>query len=70
MDLFEYQAKELFAEYGVPIPQGKVASTPEEARQIAEDFAAAGKARRQAASGDQGPGEDGRARQGRRCQAG
>ena len=41
MDLFEYQAKELFAEYGVPIPQGKVAGTPEEARQIAEEFAAA-----------------------------
>ncbi|TDQ45012.1 ADP-forming succinate--CoA ligase subunit beta [Actinorugispora endophytica] len=45
MDLFEYQAKELFAEYGVPVPQGKVASTPEEARAIAEEFAAAGKPR-------------------------
>ncbi|GLU49552.1 ADP-forming succinate--CoA ligase subunit beta [Nocardiopsis ansamitocini] len=45
MDLFEYQAKELFAEYGVPVPQGKVASTPEEARVIAEEFAAAGKPR-------------------------
>ncbi|WP_046472335.1 ADP-forming succinate--CoA ligase subunit beta [Allosalinactinospora lopnorensis] len=45
MDLFEYQAKELFAEYGVPVPQGKVASTPEEARAIAEEFAAAGKSR-------------------------
>jgi len=44
VDLFEYQAKELFAEYGVPIPQGKVASTADEARQIAADFAAAGKA--------------------------
>src|SRR5215469_6420518 len=40
VDLFEYQAKELFAEYGVPIPQGKVASTAEEARQIADEFAA------------------------------
>jgi succinyl-CoA synthetase beta subunit len=40
VDLFEYQAKELFAEYGVPIPQGKVASTAEEARQIAAEFAA------------------------------
>ncbi|NYE49760.1 succinyl-CoA synthetase beta subunit [Spinactinospora alkalitolerans] len=45
MDLFEYQAKELFAEYGVPVPQGKVASTPDEARAIAEEFAAAGKPR-------------------------
>ncbi|TQN32960.1 succinyl-CoA synthetase (ADP-forming) beta subunit [Haloactinospora alba] len=45
MDLFEYQAKELFAEYGVPVPQGKVASTPQEARAIAEEFAAAGTSR-------------------------
>ena len=45
MDLFEYQAKELFAEYGVPIPQGRVAHTAEEARAIAAEFAAAGKPR-------------------------
>ena len=43
MDLFEYQAKELFAEYGVPIPDGKVASTAEEAREIAAGYAAQGK---------------------------
>ncbi len=42
MDLFEYQAKELFAEYDVPIPAGRVAHTPEEARAIAAEFAAAG----------------------------
>ena len=42
MDLFEFQAKELFGEYGVPVPQGRVARTPEEARGIAADFAAAG----------------------------
>ena len=42
MDLFEHQAKELFAEYGVPVPQGRVAATPDEARAIAADFAAAG----------------------------
>jgi succinyl-CoA synthetase beta subunit len=41
VDLFEYQAKELFAEYGVPIPQGRVATTPDEARLTAEEFAAA-----------------------------
>ena len=45
MDLFEYQAKDLFAEYGVPVPQGKVASTAAEARAIADGFAAAGKTR-------------------------
>ena len=42
MDLFEYQAKELFAEYGVPVPKDKVASTAEEAREITAAFAAEG----------------------------
>ena len=45
MDLFEYQAKELFGEYGVPVPRGSIARTPEEARAIAENFAAAGTSR-------------------------
>src|SRR6202012_583420 len=45
VDLFEHQAKELFAEYGVPVPSGKIAYTPEEAQAIAADFAAAGKPR-------------------------
>src|ERR1700729_846037 len=42
VDLFEHQAKELFAEYGVPVPSGKVAHTADEARDIAAEFAAAG----------------------------
>jgi succinyl-CoA synthetase beta subunit len=42
VDLFEYQAKELFAEYGVPVPKDKVASTAEEAREITTAFAAEG----------------------------
>ncbi|MFI0357703.1 ADP-forming succinate--CoA ligase subunit beta [Actinomadura sp. 9N407] len=42
MDLFEHQAKELFAEYGVPVPTGKVARTPQEARAIAAELFAAG----------------------------
>lgn len=42
MDLFEHEAKELFAEYGVPVQLGKVAHTPQEARAIAAEFAAAG----------------------------
>jgi succinyl-CoA synthetase beta subunit len=45
VDLFEHQAKELFAEYGVPVPQGSVARAPEEARAIAAGFAAAGSPR-------------------------
>ena len=36
MDLFEYQAKQLFAGHGVPVGLGEVAETPEQARQIAE----------------------------------
>jgi len=42
VDLFEYQAKELFAEYGVPVPKDKVANTAEEAREITTAFAAEG----------------------------
>ena len=42
MDLFEYQAKELFAEYGVPVPRGRLARTPAEAGAIAAGFAAEG----------------------------
>ena len=43
MDLFEYQAKELFADYNVPIPDGKVARTAAEAREIAAGYAAEGR---------------------------
>jgi succinyl-CoA synthetase beta subunit len=42
VDLFEFQAKELFAEYGVPVQRGKVARTAAEAREIAAGFAADG----------------------------
>jgi succinyl-CoA synthetase beta subunit len=42
VDLFEYQAKELFAEYGAPVPRGSIAVTPVEARVIAAAFADAG----------------------------
>lgn len=36
MNLHEYQSKRLFAQHGVPIPEGDVAATPAGARQIAE----------------------------------
>jgi succinyl-CoA synthetase beta subunit len=42
VDLFEYQAKELFAEYGVPVQRGQVAATPAEASAISAAFAADG----------------------------
>ncbi|QYC39847.1 Succinyl-CoA ligase [ADP-forming] subunit beta [Nonomuraea coxensis DSM 45129] len=35
MDLYEYQAKELFRRHGIPVPRGAVAETPAEARAIA-----------------------------------
>ncbi|MCB4743968.1 MAG: hypothetical protein LGB57_06980, partial [Sulfurovum sp.] len=31
MNIHEYQAKQIFAQYGVPTPRGIVANTPEEA---------------------------------------
>lgn len=36
MDLFEYQARDLFERYGVPVLPGVIADTPEEARAAAE----------------------------------
>ncbi len=38
MKLHEYQSKRVFARYGVPIPNGGVATTPAEARAIAEEI--------------------------------
>ncbi|CDR09068.1 ADP-forming succinate--CoA ligase subunit beta [Streptomyces iranensis] len=36
MDLFEYQARDLFAKHGVPVLAGEVIDTPEAARGVAE----------------------------------
>ncbi len=36
MNLHEYQSKRIFAQHGIPIPQGDVAATPAEAQSIAE----------------------------------
>src|SRR5215213_7981335 len=38
MDLFEHQAKELFAKYGVAVPRGKVAWSPSEAEAAATEI--------------------------------
>lgn len=38
MKLHEYQSKQLFVREGIPIPQGRLASTPIEAKQIAEEL--------------------------------
>jgi succinyl-CoA synthetase beta subunit len=36
MNLHEYQAKEVFAAYGIPVPTGRVAASPDEAVKAAE----------------------------------
>jgi len=36
MDLTEYQGKQVFREFGIPVPEGKPASSPAKAQQIAE----------------------------------
>lgn len=41
MNVHEYQAKGLLARYGVPLPEGGVAATPEEAERVAEGIGAA-----------------------------
>jgi succinyl-CoA synthetase beta subunit len=38
MKLHEYQSKQIFARFGIPIPKGRVAASAAEARQIAEEL--------------------------------
>lgn len=38
MNLHEYQAKELLARYGIPVPPGRVAYTADEAKAIASEY--------------------------------
>lgn len=38
MNLHEYQAKKLFSEYGIQIPQGNIASSSDEAKQVAKNL--------------------------------
>ncbi len=38
MKIHEYQAKEIFAKYGLPVPKGEVVSSPEEARNVAVKY--------------------------------
>jgi succinyl-CoA synthetase beta subunit len=42
MNIHEFQAKQLLAQYGVPVPAGDVCSTPDDAKKIAEKLFAAG----------------------------
>jgi succinyl-CoA synthetase beta subunit len=38
VDLYEYQGKQLFRQYGIPVSEGRLATTPEEARSAAEEL--------------------------------
>jgi succinyl-CoA synthetase beta subunit len=38
MDLYEYQGKQLFARFGIPVSEGKLVTTPAEARAAAEEL--------------------------------
>lgn len=54
MDLFEYQAKELFAKHGVPGTQGRVTDTAEGAKAIAEEIGAPVMVKAQVKTGGRG----------------
>jgi succinyl-CoA synthetase beta subunit len=36
LDLYEYQGKELFRRYGIPVSEGRLATTPADARAAVE----------------------------------
>ena len=38
MKIHEYQSKDIFARYGITVPKGRVATTPEEAAEIAKEL--------------------------------
>src|SRR5881275_3409178 len=38
VDLYEYQGKELFKRFGIPVSEGRLATTPAEARKAAEEI--------------------------------
>ncbi|MBM3140571.1 MAG: ADP-forming succinate--CoA ligase subunit beta [Chloroflexi bacterium] len=56
MKLHEYQAKELLARYGVPVPKGRVARTPAEAEAIAKELGGGVVVKAQAHTGGRGKG--------------
>ena len=56
MKIHEYQAKQIFARYGVPIPRGEVASTPQEAAAVAQRLGAEVVVKAQIHAGGRGKG--------------
>ncbi len=56
MNVHEYQAKEILARFGVPVPEGRLAATPEEARGIAQEYGGAVVIKAQVHAGGRGKG--------------
>ena len=54
MDLYEYQGKELFARYGIPVSEGRLAMSPGEARAAAEELGGAVVVKAQVLTGGRG----------------
>ena len=38
MKLYEFQAKEIFARHGIPVPRGEMVATATEAQRVAQDL--------------------------------
>ena len=56
MKLHEFQAKEVLAKYGIPVPRGRVARTPDEAATIARELGETVVVKAQAHTGGRGKG--------------
>jgi succinyl-CoA synthetase beta subunit len=56
VNVHEYQAKEILARFGVPVPDGELATTPEQAREIAQRIAAPVVVKAQVHAGGRGKG--------------
>jgi succinyl-CoA synthetase beta subunit len=54
VNIHEYQAKDIFRRHGIPVPPGEVASTPEEAEQIARQYGGTVVVKAQVHSGGRG----------------
>ncbi|MCP9487313.1 MAG: ADP-forming succinate--CoA ligase subunit beta [Gaiellaceae bacterium MAG52_C11] len=54
MDLYEYQGKQLFSRYGIPVSDGRYVTTPEEARTAAEEIGGAVVVKAQVLTGGRG----------------
>lgn len=56
MKLFEYMGKEIFAQYGIAVPRGKVATTPDEAAAAAQEIGGTVVVKSQVLTGKRGKG--------------